>query len=116
MTGQFVWLLSGVNGIPHRVADDQAVIASFVARGFELTGISGEIPSDSEEFQVELAKLQAGDQVADLKGKALDAALDEAGLSKSGTVEEKRARLAEHEAAEITTPAESATDQEEEIE
>lgn len=33
---------------------------------------------------------------ADLKGKALDAALDEAGLSKAGTANAKRARLIEH--------------------
>lgn len=32
----------------------------------------------------------------DLKGAALDDALDAAGLSKSGTADEKRARLAEH--------------------
>lgn len=31
-----------------------------------------------------------------LKGKALDAALESAGLSKTGTADEKRARLAEH--------------------
>jgi hypothetical protein len=34
-----------------------------------------------------------------LKGKALDEALDEAGLPKAGSADEKRARLAEHEAA-----------------
>lgn len=33
---------------------------------------------------------------AELKGAALDDALEEAGLSKSGTADEKRARLAEH--------------------
>lgn len=31
-----------------------------------------------------------------LKGAALDAALEDAGLPKSGTADEKRARLAEH--------------------
>lgn len=31
-----------------------------------------------------------------LKGKALDAALDEAGLPKKGSAEQKRQRLAEH--------------------
>lgn len=31
-----------------------------------------------------------------LKGAELEAALDEAGLSKAGTADEKRARLAEH--------------------
>lgn len=33
---------------------------------------------------------------ADLKGEALDAALEEAGLVKTGSADEKRARLAEH--------------------
>lgn len=33
---------------------------------------------------------------AELKGKDLDAALEKAGLSKDGTAEEKRTRLAEH--------------------
>lgn len=32
----------------------------------------------------------------ELKGKALDAALTDAGLSTSGTADEKRARLSEH--------------------
>lgn len=32
----------------------------------------------------------------ELKGAALDAALDAAGLPKTGTADEKRARLAEH--------------------
>jgi hypothetical protein len=34
-----------------------------------------------------------------LKGKQLEDALDQAGLSKAGSADEKRARLAEHEAA-----------------
>ena len=34
----------------------------------------------------------------ELKGKELDAALDAAGLPKSGSADEKRARLAEHQA------------------
>jgi hypothetical protein len=50
----------------------------------------------------------------DLKGAALDDALEAAGLSKSGTVKEKRARLAEHhaqlqaeaQAQPVPTPAE----------
>lgn len=36
------------------------------------------------------------DDPAELKGQALDAALKDAGLSTSGTVEEKRLRLTEH--------------------
>jgi hypothetical protein len=38
------------------------------------------------------------EQVDALKGKELDAALEAAGLSKSGTADERRARLAEYEA------------------
>lgn len=37
----------------------------------------------------------------ELKGAALDQALEDAGLSKSGSADEKRARLAEHEAASL---------------
>ena len=46
----------------------------------------------------------------DLRGKELDSALEEAGLSKSGTAAEKRQRLADHQesgsdlVAGITTP------------
>ncbi len=46
------------------------------------------------------AATAAGAAGEPLRGAALDAALDAAGLSKSGTVHEKRARLAE------TTPTE----------
>lgn len=48
----------------------------------------------------EPVQTSASAAVADLKGKALDAALDDAGLPKTGNAEEKRARLAEH----ITQP------------
>jgi hypothetical protein len=36
------------------------------------------------------------EEAHELKGAALDEALDRAGLSKSGTADEKRARLADH--------------------
>lgn len=42
------------------------------------------------------ADLPAEPDPADLKGQALDDALETAGLPKSGTADEKRARLAEH--------------------
>lgn len=35
-------------------------------------------------------------EAAELKGAALDEALEDAGLSKSGSADDKRARLAEH--------------------
>ena len=52
--------------------------------------------------------------LADLKGKALDDKLEAAGLPTTGRVDDKRARLAEHEAqlaenGETTTDAEGAT-------
>lgn len=55
---------------------------AYAARGFEVESRS-EKPADGSD---------------DLKGKALDEALDAAGLPKSGTADEKRARLAEHQA------------------
>ena len=108
----WVWLVSGVNGLPHRVPDNPDAIAGFVGRGFTITDIPGVLNSDDEEFLIEFAKLQAVDQAADLKGKALDEALDDVRLSKSGTVAEKQARLAEFNASEGTVEADSATDQE----
>jgi hypothetical protein len=107
----WVWLISDVNGLPHRVPEE--VVAFYAARGFEVTDIDGDLDSDTEEFQAALAERQAVQEVAELKGKALDEALEGAGLSKSGSVEEKRQRLADHEAAEVTTTqADSATSQE----
>lgn len=47
---------------------------------------------------------------AELKGAALDEALEAAGLPKSGTADEKRARLAEHLAAEQAPDAPEAQD------
>ncbi|WP_447643172.1 hypothetical protein [Nocardioides zeae] len=42
----------------------------------------------------------------ELKGQALDDALEERGLPKTGTADEKRARVAEHDAAATTAPTE----------
>lgn len=44
------------------------------------------------------------DDGGELKGAALDEALDAAGLSKAGAASEKRARLAEYQAAGALTP------------
>jgi hypothetical protein len=98
MTG-WKWLISDINGLPHRVPDDPAVIATHVARGFELTDLPGDLNPDDEEFVAALAVRQAGKDAEELRGKALDEALEQAGLSKSGTVDEKRQRLAESQAA-----------------
>jgi hypothetical protein len=60
-----------------RVVPD-ALEQRYADRGFEVTARS-EKPAAGE-----------------LKGKALDEALDAAGLPKTGSADEKRARLAEH--------------------
>jgi len=49
--------------------------------------------------------LDPDDRPVVLKGADLEAALDEAGLSKAGTADEKRARLAEAEAASAASDA-----------
>ena len=67
----------------HRVPDNAGVIEDFRARGWE--------SSDDTDVRAEAV-------AGDLRGKALDGALDAADLSKSGSVAEKQARLAEHEA------------------
>lgn len=64
-----------------RVVPD-ALEESYAARGFEVESRSEKPSVGSDE----------------LKGKALDDALEAAELSKSGTADEKRARLAEHQA------------------
>jgi hypothetical protein len=108
-----VWLIHPDHGV-HKVPDNPGVLAYFAGRDYVVADLPAELDADDPEFIEALAKLQAKDEVAELKGKALDDALDAAGLSKSGTVEEKRARLTEHEAAEVvTTQAESATNNEE---
>ena len=97
MTG-WVWLISDVNGLPHRVDNNPVTIGSLVARGFELTDLPGDLNSDDEEFLAALAERQALKDAEELRGKALNQALEDAGLSKSGSVEEKQQRLAAHQA------------------
>ena len=98
MTG-WVWVISDVNGLPHRLPNDPSVIAAHVARGFELTDLPGDLNSDDEEFVVALGARRAAKDAEELRGKELDAALEAADLSKSGTVKDKQQRLAEHQAA-----------------
>jgi hypothetical protein len=72
----------------HRVPNHPAVVQDFRDRGWET-------PED--------IAARAGAEAEELKGKALDEALESAGLSKSGTADEKRERLADHEAASAIT-------------
>jgi hypothetical protein len=78
----------------HKVPNNPGVLDSFRDRGWYT-------PEESAAH----AEEQAAKDAEALKGKALDDALDKAGLSKAGTADEKRARLAEHE-AESATPTE----------
>jgi hypothetical protein len=77
----------------HRVPNHPVVIQDFQDRGWET-------PEDSAA--------RAKDDASQLHGKELEDALDEAGLSKSGTVKEKQKRLAEHRAEQVTPTEESA--------
>lgn len=72
----------------HRVPNHPSVVQDFRDRGWET-------PDDTAA--------RAGAEAEELKGKALDEALESAGLSKAGTADEKRTRLAEYEAALATT-------------
>ena len=92
------WLVNpSLENSYHRISDDPAVLPAFTARGWEPVDIDGDLARDSVEFDEALARLQAEREASDLRGKALDEALENAGLSKAGTVDEKRARLAQHE-------------------
>jgi hypothetical protein len=55
-------------------------------------------------------RILSEDEALALKGKELDAALDAAALSKSGTADEKRTRLAEYEAGLADTTTEGEVD------
>lgn len=67
----------------HRVPDLPGVVKDFRDRGWET-------PDDTT------ARVES--EASELRGKALDDALEDAGLSKSGTVADKQQRLADHEA------------------
>jgi hypothetical protein len=66
--------------------------------------------------QQKAAEVAAEDEAAKLKGQALDEALEKRGLPKTGTADDKRAAVADYDAAnpEPTDDAESGTEQESE--
>jgi hypothetical protein len=94
--------------------DDASVIGAQEARGWvrytmppeldpdapNLTGVTAQA---AEAYEPE--RVLSEDEVAELKGAALEQKLTDAGLSKSGTADEKRARLAEYEAG-LANPTE----------
>jgi len=108
------WLTHPDLGV-HRVPDNAGVVESFEGRSWQATDIDGELASDSEEFADALAARQATQDAEELKGKALDQALEEAGLSKSGTVADKQARLAEAKASQGTEAETSAVNEKEDV-
>lgn len=59
----WVWLISDVNGLPHRVPE--AVAAFHAARGFQVTDIDGELAPDSEEFEAAREAWQASTEPAE---------------------------------------------------
>lgn len=56
-----VWLVNA-EGAPHQVPDNEAVIDSFVGRGWRVTDLPRDKDSDDEEFQAALAALQVPEQ------------------------------------------------------
>jgi hypothetical protein len=97
MPDQVEWIDLYNPSIPgwHRVNNHPAVVQSFRDRGWET-------PDD--------IAARAGAEAEELKGKALDEALESAGLSKSGTADEKRDRLADHEAKSAITTEEEGSE------
>lgn len=84
------------------IPDSPDVIAFHESRGWERHVLPVELDPDAVnsgavfEPLAETERILHQDEALELKGEALDEALEEAGLSKSGTADEKRARLAEH--------------------
>ena len=87
------------------IPDDSSVLEVHEAKGWQRFAMPAELDPDApnlgaitETVAVDVEPILSADDVAGLRGQALDDALEAAGLSKSGTVAEKRARLAEYEA------------------
>lgn len=87
-------------------SDEPGVIPAYEARGWKRYATPDYLNPDAPNAEIgvqaadayEPEPILSADEVADLKGQALDDALESAGLSKSGTADEKRSRLAEYEA------------------
>lgn len=88
-------------------------MAEFIDVYSKATGKKTRVPAHWEKNPKLFAPFEktprqkAADGEVELKGKALDAALEEAGLPTTGTAAEKRAALAEHLAADTTDPLET---------
>lgn len=85
--------------------DEPGVISAQESRGWRRHTMPIELDPDAPNLEVaqaaevyESEPILSEAEVEELRGAALNESLETAGLSKSGTVNEKRARLAEHEA------------------
>ena len=99
----FVYMVHTVTAGWALFPDEPGVIEAQEARGWQRHAMPPELDVDAPNAspgQVSLTEpILTDEQVDDLRGAALDEALETAGVPKSGTVAEKRARLSEHEAA-----------------
>ena len=80
------------------VPDSQDVVRWHEARGWVRAELPTELDPNAPDEGTTHAQARAEEEVEGLKGEALDEALKAAGLPRTGTADEKRARLAEHEA------------------
>lgn len=108
----WAYVVHGEHGGHATIPDDPSVLEYYLARGWERHALpdvldpdapnsAGEALEAAEVYETE--QILTEDQALAKKGKELDDALGDAGLSKSGTADEKRARLAEHQ-AELADP------------
>jgi hypothetical protein len=112
----WVYLRNAETGGECQVSDEPGVVGFYEARGWSRHVAPDYLNPDAPNAETltqaqeayEPEPILSEDEALALKGAALDEALDRAGLSKSGTADEKRARLAEYEAglAEPTTEGE----------
>lgn len=94
----WAYMVNETTGGTTLVPNRSDVIEAHEQRGWALAEMPAELDPDAPNLGTTVALAEALDETAELKGKELDAALEAAGLPKSGTADEKRARLAEHEA------------------
>lgn len=97
------------------VSDEPGVLEHYQARGWEVWTAPIDLDPDAPNLDevreaeevYEGERILSEDEVTALKGQALDRALEDAGLSKSGSADEKRARLADYQAGLADTNKES---------
>ena len=83
-----------------RVPDSPDVIEHYQARGWEQRPMPAELDPDQPDKGWTVDQAKAADEAERLKGEALNEALKEKGLPRTGKADEKRARLAEAETTE----------------